>query len=88
MKKEPFRRCIGCMESIQKSNLVRIVRIKDGHFEIDESGKMNGRGAYLCNNISCLLQARKRHGLERSFSTRINESVYDELERKLIHADD
>ena len=86
MKTGPFRRCVGCRQSKRKDMLIRIVRHKDGTFTPDYSGKSDGRGAYLCNSISCLLNARKHHGLERSFSAKIEPAVYDELEQRLLHA--
>lgn len=88
MKTGPFRRCVGCRQSKRKDELIRIVRRKDGTFFPDFGGKAEGRGAYLCNSISCLIKARKGRGLERSFSAKIESAVYDELERKLIHADE
>ena len=53
-KKTPMRRCTGCGEMKEKKNLIRVVRTPDGEIGIDKTGKMNGRGAYLCDDLSCL----------------------------------
>ena len=54
MKKIPLRTCMGCNEKRTKKELIRIVKQKDGNVEVDKTGKMEGRGAYICNNIECL----------------------------------
>ena len=47
--------------------------------------KKNGRGAYLCDNLECLVKARKNRGLNRAFRMEVDESVYEELERQLLN---
>ena len=54
MKKIPLRRCLGCYESKPKNELCRIVRKTDGEICLDKTGKINGRGAYICYNKECL----------------------------------
>ncbi len=49
----PCRTCIGCRQSQPKRELVRLVRNQEGQLVIDETGKQNGRGAYLCQQLSC-----------------------------------
>ena len=44
----PDRTCLGCRSVLDKSSLVRLARGKDGLLEMDESGKLGGRGAYIC----------------------------------------
>lgn len=58
--KVPMRRCIGCMESKPKKELVRIVASTDGELRLDPSGKANGRGAYLCLNTDCIAKAKRK----------------------------
>ena len=48
----PQRTCVGCREVLSKRSLIRIVRIQD-RVVIDPSGKLNGRGAYLHERVSC-----------------------------------
>ena len=57
MKHVPQRTCIVCREARPKRELVRIVRQPDGLVRVDESGKANGRGAYLCRRFQCWQQA-------------------------------
>ncbi|MFR9296495.1 MAG: RNase P modulator RnpM, partial [Aedoeadaptatus pacaensis] len=53
-KKVPLRKCVGCSESKPKKELIRIVKNKEQEVFIDETGKANGRGAYVCKDIRCL----------------------------------
>lgn len=48
----PQRTCVGCRETLPKRTLIRIVRTAEG-IEIDPTGKLAGRGAYLHNKRSC-----------------------------------
>ncbi|MCR5031793.1 MAG: YlxR family protein [Lachnospiraceae bacterium] len=79
----PVRQCIGCGEKRSKKELIRIVKTPEGSFCVDGTGRMNGRGAYLCGDIECLRKARKNHALERSFGMQIPGEVYDKLEEEL-----
>ena len=49
-KKKPTRTCMGCNESKEKNELLRIVKSSDGEISVDLTGKKNGRGAYICKN--------------------------------------
>jgi len=51
-KHVPVRMCVVCRDKAGKRQLTRIVRTDDGLI-VDSSGKMNGRGAYLCEQASC-----------------------------------
>ena len=82
-KKIPLRKCTGCQEMKPKKELIRIVRTDEGTFRLDPSGKMQGRGAYICPNEQCLEKAHKSKGLERSFKEKIPQSVYEELKKEL-----
>ena len=79
MKKIPQRTCIGCREKKDKKDLIRIVKNKEGIITLDRTGKANGRGAYICDNIQCLEKAIKTKALERAFEMSISEDVYNEL---------
>lgn len=48
-----IRTCIACRTSTEKDSLIRIVRTVKGELDIDNSGKLPGRGAYLCKNVDC-----------------------------------
>lgn len=78
-KKIPMRRCIGCYESKPKKELLRIVRDRDGMIRMDFSGKMNGRGAYLCDNAGCFEKMVKGNKLSREFETEVKAETYEAL---------
>lgn len=82
-KKIPQRQCMGCRERKNKKELIRVVRGTDGTVNLDFSGKSNGRGAYLCPDIACLVKARRTKALERSLEVPIPEEVYDRLEKEM-----
>ena len=82
-KKIPQRMCLGCQESRPKRELIRIVRSPEGEFSVDTTGKKPGRGAYICPKMECFNAARKSQGLERSFKSPIDKSVYELLEQQL-----
>lgn len=69
-KKVPERRCIGCMKSKPKKELIRIVASEDG-LQIDTHGKMPGRGAYLCPNEECVQLALKKNAFGRNLKTEV-----------------
>jgi predicted RNA-binding protein YlxR (DUF448 family) len=75
--------CLGCQESKSKRELIRIVRSPEGEFSVDTTGKKPGRGAYICPKMECFNAARKSKGLERSFKSPIDKSVYELLEQQL-----
>lgn len=81
MKKIPMRRCVATQESLPKKELLRIVRTPQGDVVIDESGKQNGRGAYLKKSLEALEVAKKRKALACALECEIPESIYAELER-------
>ena len=82
-KKIPQRQCMGCRERKAKKEMIRVVRGTDGDVSLDFSGKLNGRGAYLCPDPECLKKARRAKSLERSLEVPIPEEVYDALEKEL-----
>ena len=83
IKKVPTRRCIGCGEHFPKSELIRVLRTPEGEIVIDLKGKMSGRGAYICKNVSCLKKARKARRIEASLECSIPEEVYIRMEEEL-----
>ena len=78
-KKIPQRQCMGCRERKAKREMIRVVRMTDGNVSLDFSGKLNGRGAYLCPDPQCLKKAQKAKSLERSLEVPIPEEVYNRL---------
>ena len=82
-KKIPQRQCMGCRERKAKKELIRVVRGTDGVVSLDFSGKLNGRGAYICPQMECLQKAQKAKALERSLEVVIPEEVYDRLSKEM-----
>ena len=82
-KSKPERMCVGCKEMKQKRSLIRVVKTPDGEIKIDGTGKMSGRGAYICRDLACLQKAVKSKGLERSLKVSISDEVKDELDAML-----
>ena len=58
-KKKPQRTCIACRQMLDKRELCRVVRTPTGEIVLDDTGKLAGRGAYLCRNLACLQKAFK-----------------------------
>lgn len=77
-KKIPMRTCIACRQSKPKKELVRIVKNQEGIF-LDRTGKVNGRGAYVCDSVECVKKLNKQKLLNRVFETQVEQSVYDKL---------
>ena len=83
VKKIPLRKCLGCMCSFPKKELVRVVRTPENQVIIDLSGKANGRGAYICKSKDCLKKAIKSKRLDASLECKIPEEIYPALEEEL-----
>ena len=83
VKKIPLRTCVITREKLPKKDLLRIVRTPEGEVLVDETGKMNGRGAYVKKDIQVLEQARKKKTLERHLECSIEESVYDDIRKNI-----
>lgn len=79
----PMRMCLGCGEMKPKKELMRVVRSPEGEISLDFTGKKNGRGAYICRSAECFGKARKMRRFEKSFSCRIEESVYEVMTDEL-----
>ena len=83
-KKIPLRKCTGCQQMKEKKELIRVVKTDEKEYTIDLTGKMAGRGAYVCKNTECLEKAFKSKGLERSFKSDIPKDIYDKLRNELV----
>lgn len=86
IKKIPMRMCLGCGEMKPKRELIRIVKTPEDEILLDLTEKKSGRGAYVCRDIECLKKARKARKLEKNFSCRIEDEIYDRMERELNNA--
>ncbi len=79
VKKVPLRTCVITKEQLPKQELLRIVRTPEGEVKADETGKLNGRGAYIKKDIEVLEKARKSKILDKRLECTIADSVYDEI---------
>lgn len=79
MKSIPQRTCMGCNSKKDKKDLIRIVKNNKNEIRIDKTGKQDGRGAYICNNIQCLEKVIKTKRLEKALGLKITEEVYSNL---------
>ncbi|WP_130807043.1 RNase P modulator RnpM [Senegalia massiliensis] len=82
-KKIPLRKCIICGERKEKKELIRIVKNKQGDIFIDDKGKANGRGAYICNNSECINRSFENKSLNKTFKSNISSEVYEELKKEI-----
>lgn len=85
-KKQPARRCVGCNAQKLKRELVRVVRTPQGQVALDATGKLAGRGAYLCPDAACLARARKAKRLERALEVQIPPELYESLTTQITAA--
>jgi uncharacterized protein len=78
----PVRTCIVCREKESKRQLTRIVRTESG-VQIDPTGKMNGRGAYLCDKTSCWERAVKTDLLSKALRTTLTDEDRQRLQQAI-----
>lgn len=79
MAEAKIRKCIACGRTSSKSDLVRFVRQAEGHVRVDPTGKMAGRGAYVCATQECLEAAWKRKALDRALRVKLDSQTYARL---------
>ncbi len=82
-KKIPKRTCVVTRESFEKKDLLRIVRTPEGTIIYDETGKSNGRGAYLKKDIEVIKKAQQKKILNKILETEIPNEIYEEIIDKL-----
>ncbi len=75
-RKIPMRTCVACRTSKPKKELIRVVKYGE-QISLDLSGRANGRGAYVCNDIECIKKLKKTKALNRAFSCAVDDKVYD-----------
>jgi len=81
MKKIPMRSCIVTKEKLPKRELIRVVRTPEGNVIVDETGKANGRGAYLKKDLEVFEKAKKSKVLNRHLEVEVEDSVFEELQK-------
>lgn len=85
-KKIPTRMCIACREKKPKKELIRIVVFEAGLIA-DETGKAQGRGAYICPSVECLDKAKKIRAFDRMLETPMSEESYNAIKRVILRRD-
>lgn len=88
-KKAPQRTCMACQIKTDKKALLRVVRDANGAVHLDSTGKMPGRGAYICLKSACLDKIMKTKRLQNVLETTITDDVYDNIRRHIeAHGDE
>ena len=79
-KKIPLRSCIVTKEKLPKHELIRIVKTKDGEVIVDLTGKINGHGVYIKNDLDVLEKVYKSRTLDKKLEINVKDNVYEDLE--------
>lgn len=80
----PQRTCVGCRAVRAKKELIRVVRRPTGEVEVDVTGRLSGRGAYICPNVECLRAAVQGRRLDRALERTIDAETLRSLEEHLM----
>ncbi len=78
MKKKPQRMCVSCKTRADKKDLLRVVLLPSGDIAYDPSGRLPGRGSYLCRKEECIMAELKAHRLSKGLRHQVDE---DELKK-------
>lgn len=87
IKKIPMRKCIACGEKKEKKDLLRIVNNKEEGILFDQTGKKNGRGAYICKLLECIDKAKKSKRLNTALESEISSEFYQKLKEHIESID-
>ncbi|MCL1913814.1 MAG: YlxR family protein [Eubacteriaceae bacterium] len=83
MKRQPVRTCVICRDKDNKRQLLRIVRTPEKDLTFDPSGKMNGRGAYVCAKDECLNLAKNKKRIDASLNLAAPVGRLEEIENEM-----
>ena len=83
-KKIPMRTCIACRSEKPKRELIRIVKNKENVFAVDRTGKLSGRGAYICDDKACMQKLLKKRLLNHAFEMEVSDEVYKAIEEEFF----
>lgn len=84
MRKQPVRTCVACREGKPKAEMLRVVRTPDGEIKIDPTGKCAGRGAYVCNEPSCVEKCVKKRIFDKVFGVRLSDEDYASIAEQYV----
>lgn len=83
MNKQPLRMCVACRKMKEKSKLIKVVKNKNGEYQLDEHCNKEGRGAYVCKDAECLELCLKKRCFNRAFKCNVEEKFYNEIKDKV-----
>ena len=75
---------MACNTKKNKYDLIRIVKNKKGEILVDKTGKLNGRGAYICNNRECLEKVIKTNRISRVLKSDTEQKIYENIRGVII----
>ena len=78
-RRVPQRTCVVCREKTDKRQLTRIVNNAEAGVIVDRSGKLAGRGAYICDRAACWQQALRSQILDRALRTQVSAAQKEAL---------
>ncbi|MCQ2504102.1 MAG: YlxR family protein [Saccharofermentans sp.] len=84
MKKKPQRMCVSCRQRRDKKDLMRVVLDSEGNISYDPSGKLPGRGSYLCKNEECIMIELKAHRLSKGLRHGVDEEQLRSVAKELL----
>lgn len=82
-KRAPIRSCVVCRTEKPQVELLRLVRGEDGRYQPDLSGRLHGRGAYLCGDEACMQQLHREKVFRRAFGFTADEAERDSYIQEL-----
>lgn len=88
MKKAFQRKCMACSKKDDKYSLIRIVRMPNNEIVIDITNKLNGRGAYICNNMQCLEKVIKTNRIAKILGCNIDKKIYEDIRGVVIDSEE
>jgi predicted RNA-binding protein YlxR (DUF448 family)/ribosomal protein L30E len=81
----PERTCVGCRRVAARGELVRLcVLAGPPHVAPDLSGKLGGRGAWVCARRACVRAAVRKGGLSRAAGRQVSGVDADALARAIV----
>ena len=78
-----MRRCVACRQVRHKSELIRFIKTAEG-ISIDTTGKLDGRGAYVCKSLECAESLKKRRNLDKIFRVKVPTEIYDTIKEIVL----
>lgn len=65
---------------------MRVVLKEDGQLTVDPTGKLPGRGVYLCRNEECIRIELKAHRISRGLRENIPGEEIDEVVSRILNS--